>query len=147
MAAKADSGGRTELEQQIQNRVTQLELLNAQAKQLQAQQAELLRHMSEIEKAQAALEDLTKQKRGTETLIPLGAGVFVHAKVEDATNVITSVGAGIAIKRSIEEALKFVEEQAKGVQMLGAQTGAQLQQLENLSNMLSQELRQLVQRR
>ncbi|MCX6769909.1 MAG: prefoldin subunit alpha [Candidatus Micrarchaeota archaeon] len=75
--------------------------------QMQAMQSAILEVASAIE----AIEGLKKAKG--DTLIPVGAGVFVSCPKPDPDKVVISVGAGLLVQKKPEEAIKLLTERQK----------------------------------
>ncbi len=69
----------------------------------------------EIEGAKNALSELSKTEKNAESMIPLGAGVFIKGVVSDTKSAIVSVGAEVAVQKDIPDAKKFLSEQITNV--------------------------------
>ena len=92
--------------QQYQEQVNQLEM---QAQYLQAA-------LADYSKAKITLENLTKEDKDTETLIPIGGSAFVYAKVTDTSKVLVDIGAGLIAERSFEDGIKKLDERIDEIQ-------------------------------
>lgn len=55
--------------------------------------------------AHSTLNGIKSQKSGSELLVPVGGGSFVHATLNDAEKIIMGVGAGVAIEKGVDESI------------------------------------------
>lgn len=93
-----------------------VKLLQDELRSLMAQ-AEYLRDQIEavnvlIDDLYASLEVLdyiAKEGKGKVVLVPIGAGNFIKAKIEDTSTVVTSIGGKLSLEVPIEEAKKTIE--------------------------------------
>ncbi|VVB99829.1 Prefoldin subunit alpha [uncultured archaeon] len=77
--------------------------------QIQAMQSSLL----EIGAAMNAVQNLKKVKG--DTLVPLGAGVFLSCPKPDPERVVINIGANVMVQKKPEEAVKLLEERQKAI--------------------------------
>jgi len=107
------------------------QLLQAQA-QLLAQNLELLTlGRNEFQAVKETLEELKKvEEEKPEILVPIGAGSFLKARIEDKENAIVSVGAGYAIEKNLDEAIAYLEARIKEYEEAIAKTQEALKKLE-----------------
>src|SRR5205823_6422396 len=83
-----------------------IRFLESSARVLQSRLDIVTAALSETLTALSTLEG-TKGKPGeTETLVPIGSGSFVKARLADAEKVIIGVGAGVCIEKPIEDSMK-----------------------------------------
>lgn len=105
--------------------------LMAEGEQLaQAEQA-LVHNLSSIDSAMRsarAAMDAVRSASG-ETLMPVGAGVFVKSRVEPGSSVVVSLGAGVAVEKDRESALLFLEARSKELEAAAAETSGKLGQI------------------
>ncbi len=72
----------------------------------------------------------TKGKPGeTETLVPIGSGSFVKARLADAEKVIIGVGAGVCIEKPIEDSMKDLRLRSSELEKARATVTQQLNQV------------------
>ena len=79
--------------------------------------------------AMKALESVKNEKKGTEMLIPVGAGSLLKVEITDVEKTILGVGAGICIEKSIESSIKDLNERQEELQKLSNSQQQQLGQL------------------
>ncbi|MDD9842533.1 MAG: prefoldin subunit alpha [Thaumarchaeota archaeon] len=115
--------------------------LYEQVTALESQYSEILRQEAMLGTARREAISAAETLRGTaggkalEALVPVGAGLYLGARVDDPDRVIVDIGAGVAMERDRASALDHVEAQIKGLDVaLGnaadqkRQIAAQLQQ-------------------
>jgi len=61
------------------------------------------------QRAIATIEELEKEKEGAHTMVPIGSGSFVYAKLDMIDKVVVNVGAGISIEKSVPEAKEILQ--------------------------------------
>jgi prefoldin alpha subunit len=59
------------------------------------------------------LEQVKKNKPGTEILVPIGGDSFIKATLKDNQNVIVGVGAKVSVEKSPDEAIKTLKERSE----------------------------------
>lgn len=66
----------------------------------------------ELERIKEAIEEFSKTKKGTETLVPIANGIFFKTKIDDNTKFIVNVGAeGTVVEMSIKDASDLILKQ------------------------------------
>lgn len=66
---------------------------------------------------------------GGEALMPVGAGVFVRAKIEPESAVVVSVGSGVSVDKTRDSALLHLEARSKELAAAGNEAAGQLGQV------------------
>ncbi len=69
--------------------------------------------MSELKIAKATLENLPS--KNTETLLPVGGGVFVPSSASRNAKILVNIGSGVVVEKTVDEAVKFLDERAKNL--------------------------------
>lgn len=96
--------------------------------------------------AMNTLEGVKGRPKGTEVLVPVGAGSFLRAELTDVERAITGVGAGVCIEKSIESSTTDLKERQAELEKLSGSLRQQLEQLlasiENAKNNLSRMIEQ-----
>jgi len=128
-----------EANEQLERLAYEYQLLQAQAPLL-AQNLELLTMgRNEFQAVKETLEGLKKVKEEKpEILVPIGAGSFLKARIEDKENAIVSVGAGYAIEKNLDDAIKYLEARIKEYDDAIAKTQEGLKKLEAQLNELAE---------
>ena len=79
--------------------------------------------------AMKALESIKNEKKGTEMLVPVGAGSLLKVEIADVEKTILGVGAGVCIEKSIESSIKDLNERQEELEKLSSSQQQQLGQL------------------
>ena len=113
--------------------------LNALQQQIELTQVLLNQYQSGF----AVLKELESGKEGEETLLNVGGGVFVQAKLIGTSKVTRALGSGVRIEQSLEQAIDGVE---KAIESLGKQYESLISELGKLarwSEEIDAQMRQL----
>ncbi len=95
--------------------------------------------------ATRALEGVKDYQKGTETLIPIGAGSFLRVELADIDRVITGVGAGVCIEKSVDSSILSLKEREAELDKLSSSLQQQLGQLSTSIESSKDNLARLVQ--
>jgi prefoldin alpha subunit len=116
----------------------QLQQFVERAKHLQ-QQLEMLHHqLGELENVKEGIVGI-KDVGSEETLIPLGAGVFVKGTISDNKTLLMNVGAGVVVEKEVGSAQAKVEEQVAELQKIGSQMREEFNQLQQMIQMMQMQ--------
>jgi prefoldin alpha subunit len=96
-------------EREMQEKVIQMRYLEGQANSIQQQMVIAENALISIDTAINSLAELQKSK-ATESLTPLGAGVFTYATLKSTDSVLIDVGSGVVVEKPIADAAKLLEE-------------------------------------
>jgi len=96
----------------IQKKIVEFQVLEANLKILQDRTEKLNEKMEEFQSTRMAIEEL-KETKPNEALIPLGSGIFVTGNVEKSENLIVDIGSGIVLKNSREKVTEIIENKIK----------------------------------
>lgn len=99
--------------------------------------------LSEMAAAKRALEEVQKLSEGEELLIPLGAGIYVRAKLSNKSNVIVTIGANVMVEKTLEEAQRTIENRELEARDALQRSLADYQALLNRLRDLEQQIRGL----
>ncbi len=117
-------------EEEVREAYFELKVIEEQMKQLQQQINNIENNIAEFDNSVKSLDEL-KEKTGEETFVPVSAGIYAKAKLEDTENFVVNVGAGVAVRKNREETQRVIrkqidemrqyrEQMLKGLQLLGA---------------------------
>ncbi|ASI98620.1 prefoldin subunit alpha [Thermococcus celer] len=136
-----------ESNEQLERLAYEYQLLQAQA-QLLSQNLELLTMgRNEFQAVKETLEGLKRvEGEKPEVLLPLGAGSFLKARIEDRENAIVSVGAGYAIEKNLDDAISYLEERIREYDDAIARTQEGLKKLEAQLGELARKAQELQQK-
>ena len=129
---------------EIKEKYMELQMMNQQMKQMQKQIEMIEAQKMELLALNQSLEDLKNVKEGTETLTPVGSGIFVKANIQNPKDLIVNVGANVAVKKEISEAKKLVEKQVKEVNKVHHQAMNEMQSQAVKASSLEKQINKLV---
>ncbi len=89
---------------ELQDIVAMTQEYQARAGIYQQQLALIDVSLGECESAIKTLEELENKKAGEELLVPIGAGVYMHATITQVDDVLMELGASISAEKNITEA-------------------------------------------
>jgi prefoldin alpha subunit len=95
--------------------------------------------------ATRALEGMKDCQKGTETLVPIGAGSFLRVALADIDKVITGVGAGVCIEKSVDSSILSLKDRQADLEKLSGSLQQQLRQLSTSIESSKDNLARLVQ--
>ncbi|MDR2944647.1 MAG: prefoldin subunit alpha [Methanosarcinales archaeon] len=80
-------------------------------------------------------------KGGSESVIPVGSGCFVHAEIRDFSKVIVNIGSGANVEKTVDDALAFLGERKnkleKMIQDLNESLSQILQKMKDIESKLN----------
>jgi prefoldin alpha subunit len=91
-------------EQELRDLMMRGESLRQQLSALEAQREYVGEVLMETRRSLLTLENLERAKTGDEILVPLGAGAFVHATIQDPAKTLASLGSGVHAELPTPEA-------------------------------------------
>ena len=128
---------------EMQKRFVEAENLRAQSQAIQQQDLIVVNTLQELKNAKTALENLDSIPKESETLIPLGGGVFINAKLASIENVVLNLGANVMVNKDRKEAIKVIESQIDQLEDAKAKLDDAVKQIEARMTQLSLELQLL----
>jgi len=129
-----------EQEQQLH----QLQMLEQHANDLSQREYALANILRETQSAIESVRALG-EKDDSETLFPVGMGVFIKSGVSSADSIVLNVGAGVALEKDRDYALNFLEGKIKEVQVAIQDTSAKRQETMDRLEQGKQEMSKLLQ--
>ncbi len=146
-AARRQISPAPNLDDQMRQILTEIRFLESTARVLQSRLDIVTAAQSETLTAIQTLEGTKGKASDTDTLIPIGSGSFVKAKLADAQNVIIGVGAGVCIEKSIEDSMKDLRVRSSELEKARVNVTTQLSQVLNQSEDYRVHLNDLVKKR
>lgn len=117
-------------EDELQKYMILLEQYKEQLNQLELQSQYLQAAFLEYSRAKVTLENLSKTKKGIETLIPIGGGVFIYASINDLSKIIIDVGSNVAIEKNIEDTIKKIENRLEDLKKNQEKINSMMEQIQ-----------------
>ena len=81
----------------------------------------------------------------SETLVPMGIGAFVKAKIQPNQKLILNLGTGAAVEKDKDSAINYLESRIKEMEVALRETNARKQEISASLEQGKQEMNNLVQ--
>ena len=115
-------------EEQAQQLMQQMQMLENYFTELSRKEESLYGMIREATSAIESIKSLGEKQEST-TLVPIGMGSFVKAKISGNEKLILNLGAGTAIEKDKNSAINFLESRVKELEVALRDTSAQKQQV------------------
>lgn len=103
-------------DEELQKYMILLEQYKEQINQLEMQSQYLQAAAMDYNKAKITLENLSKTEDGSESLIPIGGGVFMYASVTNTSKVLMDIGSGLVAEKDFDDAIKKIDKRLEELQ-------------------------------
>lgn len=103
-------------EEDLQRLSMQYEQLQRELQGAERRLAALAQGLEETQRAAATLRGMAEMAGAGESLLPIGAGVFVRARLDPAAPVVLPVGGDYATEGAADEARTALEARAQAIQ-------------------------------
>ena len=140
--ADSDAG-----EQQVRQLLSDIRLLESSARVLQSRLDIISAALSETLTAVQTLEGSREASEGTESLIPIGSGSFVKARLAEPQKAIIGIGAGVCIEKTTDESIKELRVRSSELEKARGTITNQLEQVLGQTEAYRGRLSDLVRRR
>ena len=98
-------------EEELRRLLVETELIESTLGTLRARLELLNAGLTESRLAVQALTAIKSEKKDVETLVPIGAGSYIRARLDDVEKVVVGVGAEVSVEKTLDEALENLEQQ------------------------------------
>lgn len=98
-------------EEELRRLLVEAELLEGTLGALRARLELLNQGLTESRLAVQALTAIRSEKKDAEALVPIGAGSYIRARLDDVEKVVVGVGAEVSVEKGLSEALENLEQQ------------------------------------
>ena len=129
----------------INEKVMRAEMLRKQAEAATEQLDIVMKTLVEMTATKEALAEIGAVGEGTETLVPLGAGVYVRASIADTGKVFMGLGAQTVVEKDVASCLKILDEQIIKVEEARQKLSETVDQINETLRVLVPELEALSQ--
>jgi prefoldin alpha subunit len=116
------------LEQQLNEMVQQGRVLEAYMNDIMNRQAAVGRMLEEARIASTTIQGLSADA-DSETLMPVGIGVYIKTNVPPAKKLLVNLGSGVTVEKNRDDALNYVEVRIKEYEVAMRQLEGQRQQI------------------
>ncbi len=96
-----------------QSKMMELQLLQQDFTQLQNNVQTIEQQLAEVELIKKSLDDFSKQKQDSESLMALANGIFAEAKILNVKHLLVNVGSNVVVKKTVPETIQLIDEQSK----------------------------------
>ncbi|MDP8915153.1 MAG: prefoldin subunit alpha [Thermoproteota archaeon] len=132
------------VEQRINELVQQSRILEAYMNDIVAKESTAMRLIEEARLASSAMNNLTAGDQ-SESLVPVGIGVYVRALIPPVDRLLVNVGAGISIEKNKQDTLNYIESRIKEFETASRQLAGQKQQIELRMDQIQEQINNMLQ--
>src|SRR5437879_13721270 len=116
------------VKQEVLQLLSDIRLLESAARVLQSRLDIISAALSETLTAVQTLEGSREASEGTESLIPIGSGSFVKARLAEPQKAIIGIGAGVCIEKTTDETIKELRVKSSELENASGTINNQLEQ-------------------
>jgi len=131
-------------EEELQKHMAMIEYYKEQLRSLELQFSYLQSAIADQTKAKLTLEKLSKEKKDTEVLLPIGGGAFINAMANNPSKILFEVGDGVVIEKASDEAAEKIGKRINDLQQTEEKISAMAQQLQMGAAEASDKVEQLL---
>ena len=132
-------------EEKLQALVTQMRMIEAYVNDIGSKETAVGRLIEEARSTIDAIRNVSNMDH-SQTLMPIGIGVYMQASVASANKLLISIGSGIAIEKSREDAINYVESRIKELETALRSMFSQKEELETRLEQTKAEVNALAQK-
>ena len=103
-------------EEQAQKLMQQMQTLETYFSDLSQREGTFLSILRETTAAIESIKSLS-QKHESETLVPIGMGTYIPAKILSNSKIVLSIGAGVAVEKDFPSAINYLEAHIKEIEV------------------------------
>lgn len=111
----------------FQEKYVEFQILSSQLKQLQQQFVNIEQQIMELKNLSVSLDKLSEIKESNDSLIPIGAGIFLEGTIKNKREAILTVGANVAVKKTMEETKDLLKKQIEEMEKIIIETENQME--------------------
>ena len=115
-------------EEQTQQLLYQMQMLENLFGELTQKESSIINIIREAKSAIHSIKGISTQPE-SDSLVPLGLGVFMKSKVNSNEKIIVNVGSGVAIEKNHTDAINYLESRLKELEIALQDTNQQRQQI------------------
>ena len=135
-------------EEQAQQLMQQMQMLETYFADLSKREATLYGVLKEAAAAVESIKSLSQTD--SETLVPVGMGTFVKAKISSNDKIVLNIGAGVSLEKDSSSAINYLEARIKEIEIAIQDTSSKkhdaAMQLEQGKSQINQLIQQESQR-
>ena len=131
-------------EEHAQALLQQMQSLESYMNDLLQREETVMRLLQEAANAVESMKILAGNSE-YETLVPVGLGVYVKAKINSDQKMIVNIGAGASLEQNREDAINYMESRIKELEMVLQQLASQRQEVSMKLEQGQHEMNKLIQ--
>ena len=131
-------------DEHAQQLMQQMQMLENYFVELNRKEESLIGIIREAASAIQSIKAINEQPESS-TLVPMGMGSFVKAKILSTEKLILNLGSGVAVEKDKDSAINYLESRLKEMEVALTDTAAQKQQVMSNLEMGKQEINRLMQ--
>jgi len=131
-------------EEQAQKLMQQMQTLETYFSDLSQREGTFLSVLRETIAAIESIKSLS-QKPESETLVPIGIGTYVPAKILSNSKIVLSIGAGVAVEKDFPSAINYLEAHIKEIEVALQDNAAKKQDAATRLEQGREQINQLMQ--
>ena len=131
-------------EEQAQALLQQMQSLESYLNDLLQREETVMRLLQEATNAVESMKVITGNTE-YETLVPMGLGVYVKARINPDQKMIVNIGAGASMEQNKESAINYMESRIKELEMVLQQLASQRQEVSMKLEQGQHEMNKLIQ--
>jgi prefoldin alpha subunit len=131
-------------EEHAQALLQQMQSLEAYLNDLLQREETVMRLLQEATNAVESIKVLTGSA-DYETLVPVGLGVYVKAKINPEQKIIVNIGAGASMEQNKESSINYMESRIKELEMVLQQLASQRHEVSMKLEQGQHEMNRLIQ--
>ena len=131
-------------EEQAQALMQQMQAMESYLNDLLQREETVMRLLQEATNAVESMKVITGNAE-FETLVPVGLGVYVKAKINPEQKMIVNIGAGASLEQNRESAINYMESRIKELEMVLQQLSAQRHEVSMKLEQGQHEMNKLIQ--
>ena len=132
------------IEQRINEMIQQSRVLEAYMNDIVTKEDTALRLIEEARLAASALHNMAAGDQ-TESLVPVGIGIYMRALIPPVDKLLVNVGAGVSVEKSKQDAISYIESRIKEFEVASRQLAGQKQQIELRMAQIQEQVNQMMQ--
>lgn len=131
-------------EEQAQALMQQLQAMESYLTDLVQREETVMRLLQEAASAVESMKGMTGNVE-CETLVPVGLGVYVKAKINPEQKMMVNIGAGASVEQDKNSAINYMESRIKELEMVLQQLASQRQEVSMKLEQGQHEMNKLIQ--
>jgi prefoldin alpha subunit len=130
-------------DEELGNCLALIEQYKEQINSLEMQSSYVQAIIAEYNKVKITLEQMGKNDKKIDVLVPIGGSTFIQANINDTSKVLFDIGAGIVSEKALPDAIKKIDERVVDLQKTQEKLLTIIQNLQNEATEISNKAQKL----